>query len=214
MSLAFRDATADDRTFVIESWVASYRCAHAAGLINMDDWHDVMVKQVAKILGRPGCRTIVAYNPNEDDKRIDLHGWICFEHDYLFPTKTKSESGRYEDALVPTAIPLVHYVFVKQNYRRPLGIARRLFGAAEIDPLEKFHYTCRTSVVSRLSMKIPKARWQPLIARFTKDNPERSEDQNAKTDSSRHSEVSPPRDRRRRALGSDKHQASREQPAE
>ena len=150
----------------------------------MEDWHDVMAPQIEKIMARPGCRTIVAFNPKESDKRIDLHGWICFERDYQVMVRVRSKEGRYVEQPENTDDPLVHYVFVKQPYRRPMGIARQLFVAADIDPMAPFNHTCRTSVVSKLSHVIPKARWQPLIARFTKRNPTTQRGQNAETSTS------------------------------
>jgi GNAT superfamily N-acetyltransferase len=184
MSLGFREAEEADRPFVIGSWIASYRCAHAAGLISMDDWRDIMQVQITKVLDRSGCRVVVAYNPDEDDKRLDLHGWICFERNYLVPTRTRNKAGRYEEELKPSPEPLCHYIFLKQAYRRA-GLARQLFAAADIDLQKPFAYTCRTSIVSKAGHLIPRASWRPLIARFPKPDPTTQRGQNARDETDR-----------------------------
>lgn len=167
MTLAFRDAEEADLPLVIGSWLSSFRCAHAAGMISMGDWHDVMTRQIERVIARPDCHVIVAYNPDEDDKRLDLHGWLCFERHYQVMQRVHDARGRWVEQLVETDTPLIHYCFVKQAFRR-LGIARALLKAAKIDPARDMNYTCRTSAVTKLASKVPRAKWHPLIARFEK----------------------------------------------
>lgn len=145
-ALAYRLAREHDRPFVVESWLSSYRTAHAAGLIAMDDWHDVMLRQVERVLARPGCETHVACHPGEDLPGADLYGWIA--------TEPEPEPGLG---------PLVHYCYVKVAYRR-MGIARGLLSAAGVDRQRPWVYTCKTGVVS--SLPLGQGRWRPLIARF------------------------------------------------
>jgi hypothetical protein len=151
MSLAYRPAAEPDMVLVVDSWVESYRTAHAAGLIAMEDWRDIMRAQVRKVLARPGGECWVAHKPGDDGSGADLYGWLALERGH--------------------SIPLVHYVYVKQNYRRIFGIGRGLFRAAGIDPAAEFSYTCKTAVVSDLRDKIPRARWTPLVARFAPPKP-------------------------------------------
>lgn len=150
-ALAFRPAGALDRAFVLDSWLDSFRTAHAAGLIAMDDWRDVMGPQLAKMLRRPGVAVVVAYRPGEEDSRADLYGWAAVELRGAEP-------------------PLVLYVYVKHAYRR-LGIGRRLLEHAGVDLAREWHYAAKTGVVTRLASKIPRAKWTPLAARHPSPTP-------------------------------------------
>ena len=111
------------------------------------------------VLGRSGVEVLVAHHPDGD-----LYGWLALEHDVSIPEHSRV-SGRWVDRLVPAGCPLVHYVYVKQPYRR-LGIAKALLKEAGLDPRDKFFYTCKTAVVSHLDL--PCAKWMPLIARYPK----------------------------------------------
>ena len=147
MSLAYRPAEPPDIVFVVSSWLSSFRGAHAAGLINMADWPQVMTPQIQQVLNRPGCQTYVAYAPNERDHISDLYGWMACEPD--------------------NDVPLVHYVYIKRAYRK-MGIARGLMATAGIDPYEPYAYTCKTATLNSLRQKMPFARWSPLTARYDK----------------------------------------------
>lgn len=133
-----------DRAFVADSWIRSYRLSHAAGMIAMQDWRSVMSQAIDRVLSRPGVRVLVAHLPWEDS--VGILGWMAYE---------RTESGP----------PLVHYIYVKQAYRKS-GVARGLFAKADIDPDSLFHYTCKTSVVHRIRNRIPNSHWTPLSARF------------------------------------------------
>ena len=170
MSLAYRPAEEADHRLIFNSWLESYRTAHAAGLIQMPDWTRVMLPQLQKIVDRPGVTVLVAYHPQETDKRSDLYGWIAVEREYEVPLRRRERVGDrvlWTEKIETSDRPLVHYVYTKENYRR-YGLARGLFKAAGIDPTQPFNYTCKTGVVSKLARKIPKATWTPLIARHPK----------------------------------------------
>jgi GNAT superfamily N-acetyltransferase len=158
--------SADDFRFVVETWLDAYRDAHAAGLIQWDDWHDVMRPQLLKVLARPGVATWVAAWAGEEPGLADLAGWISVERGYFLPAKSL-RGGRHLKNLVGAPEPLVHFVYVKAGYRKG-GIARGLFRAAEVDPGASFRYTCKTGIVTELAAKVPLARWAPLIARRPK----------------------------------------------
>lgn len=161
-SLAFRLAKEADMPLVVDSWIDSYRTAHAAGLIPMAIWRETMERVLFDhVFPRRGVEIWVAYHPGEEGTKADLYGWIAIERNVVIP----SRHGTKE---IPS--PLVHYVFVKQAYRR-LGIARGLFRAAGVSLAEPFFYSCKTGVVSELKDKAPCARWAPLIVRFPKDDP-------------------------------------------
>lgn len=166
-SLEYRQACADDWHLVIDSWLWSYRDSHAAGLIQMEDWNRVMKPQLGKILARSGCRVFIAYHPGEVGSGLDVYGWIAVERGYSVPVRRRV-NGRWREILEPTNDPLVHYLFVKQPFRR-LGIARGLLRAADVDPQAPFNYSSKTAVLKNLAEKMPHARWLPLVARYPKD---------------------------------------------
>lgn len=155
-ALAYRLAEPEDMTLVVSTWVESYRTSRSAGLVSMARWADVMGREVADILARPGVAIHVAHHPGEEGRLADLYGWIAVERGY------QVERSRER---VRATEPLVLYVYVKQPYRR-LGIARGLFKAAGVG--ERFNYACRTAVVTRLADKIPGARWEHMVVRFPK----------------------------------------------
>ncbi len=144
--IAFRPALVADRQFIISGWSTSFKTAHAAGMIATSDWAAVMHPQIEKVLNRPDCVTLVAYEPDEDPG-VDLYGFISGD---------------------PTArLPVVFYAYVK-GPQRCSGIGRALFGAIGIDPAKPFVYTCHTPMASRLRSKIPLAKANPLLARYPK----------------------------------------------
>jgi GNAT superfamily N-acetyltransferase len=130
--------------FVVDSFIDSFRTSHAAGLIAMEDWRVVMTRQLALLFARTGVEIHVAYHPGDTDHVADLYGWLGVEQ------------GKP---------PLVLYAYVKQPYRR-MGIATALLAAAGINAADTFEYAAKTGVVTKLTAKLPNARWNPLRARF------------------------------------------------
>ncbi len=159
--IAYRHAIPADRRFIVSGWSSSYRLSLTAGMIAMDDWADVMHPQIEKVLRRPDCETIVAYETDDPGSGAQHYGFISADR-----------SG---------TIPLLFYVYVKQAYRRgktlgmAIGIGRGLFRAAGIDPSAPLEYTYKTIAATELSRKIPLAKWRPLKARFSKDSPKPKE---------------------------------------
>ena len=162
--IAYRDADLRDvvgnseRRFCIDAWLKSMKSSHAAGLIDAYQWYAVMIPQLDRIWARPGVRTMIAYNPEtRPGDAAGLLGFICAEPD--------------------SAPPLVYYVSVKEAYRR-MGIAQKLFKAIGISPTKRFDYACKTAVLSypsTLVEKVPLAKWNPVGARYDRDNRRNSE---------------------------------------
>lgn len=155
MSVEYREADPadpEDSRFVIDSWISSFRTAHAAGLVLMKDWHDVMWSQIQQVIARPRVRTLLAV----DDR----------DHNFFYGFLT------YEPAAQPA---YVYYAYTKETYRRArgrvfdTGVATGLFEHAGIDPRRSFGYACKTPMVARLAAKIPCAKWDPLPARFDRE---------------------------------------------
>lgn len=140
VKVRFREANANDRAFIVSSWVTSYREAYSAGIIQNADWHRIMRDQANRILDRSDVRTIVAYDPSPEARaaRADILGYIvgCAEDKYVV------------------------FVYVKDDVRRA-GVARWLFEQLGIDPAQRFEYACRTAPVKALAAKIPNAVWNP-----------------------------------------------------
>jgi hypothetical protein len=154
--LGTHDEPGPDRKFVVDGWVATYRDAYTAGLIQVEDWYSIMIPQIGKVLARPDVRTVVAAVEGAAGGIADLLGFVVADTaDYL---------------------ALVYYVFVKEHYRRAgrgrlwdgPGIGRGLFGAIGVDPGKPFNYVCSTQMCRVLQRKIPLARWQPALGRFPK----------------------------------------------
>lgn len=177
MSLAYRKATSEDLRFVIGSWTDSYRNAHMAGMIPMPMWSEVFPGFIAWMLRRPGVVVWVAYKPGETT--ADIYGWVAVETGITLPSRSR-KNGHWQRENKPSDMPLVHYVFVKQAYRK-LGMARRLLKHAGARMDEPFVYSCKTGVVSKLP--IPHAQWMPLVARYPKTKPQ--EQENVRSDRSR-----------------------------
>ena len=149
MSIAYRRATDADMPFVVDSFIESYRLAHAAGMIAMADWRTVMQRQLSLALARRGVQLWVAYHPGDTDRVADVYGWVAVE-------------------LGPET-PYVLYSYTKSAYRR-MGIAKSLLKAAGIDTAKPWEYAAKTGIVSKLKL-LPNARWNPLRVRFPVKEP-------------------------------------------
>ncbi len=144
-ALAHRLATDEDMPYVFGSWIDSWRNQQSAGLIPMDVYLEVQTNLIQRLLARPGCDVLVAYHPGETDHVADLYGWLCAE---------QTSRG-----------PVVHYVYTRESQRKE-GIARGMLLAAGIDPDGPFFFTAMTSTVKRFIGRKPKAKYEPLCARY------------------------------------------------
>lgn len=144
-ALAYRPAQTGDLRFVLETFLDSFRLSHAAGLIAMEDWREVMAKQWGKLIAPASAEIVVAYHPGESGQRADLYGWISVDK--------------------RTPPPFVLYAYVKQPYRK-MGILRGLLLACGLGPDAGFEYAAKTPASSKLVDKFPRASWNPLRARF------------------------------------------------
>lgn len=149
----YRPACADDRAFVCDAWASSFRTSFAAGVIDMEHWHGIMWAQVERYIDRPHVQTVLAVSASDPSF---IYGFIAAD-----PTEHREHGGRPWDALV-------YYLFVKAPFRQR-GIARGLFAEAGIEPRGRWLYACKTPTVVSLATKIPMAKWNPLAARFPKD---------------------------------------------
>lgn len=145
-----------DRKFIVDSWAGSYRDAFTSGLIQVEDWYEIMIPQLGKVLARPDVVATVACIPTAPDRVADLVGFIVAD--------------------TTERPPLIYYVFVKEHYRRAgrgrlwggPGIGRGLFDAIGVNPSQPFNYVCSTPMCRTLARKIELSRWQPHLGRFPK----------------------------------------------
>lgn len=173
--------TDSDLTFVVKSWLSSYRTSKSNGLLSLEplsvhcptcheaigyDYESVMNYVIRRILARPGVQILLAANPRERPP-LDLHGFVIVEEGANVPTY---RPPRYQLEVQTATVPLVHYVYVKKIYRG-LGLARALFAKAGVDPQQRFLYTCSTplSVQIEKAHKVPLAEWTPACVRFAKE---------------------------------------------
>jgi GNAT superfamily N-acetyltransferase len=133
----------------------------------MEDWAVIMIPIVHKVLYRPGIKILVAYHPDEP-KESDAYGYAVIENGMRFPTRERV-GRRTEKRMVDAPGPVVHYVYVKQLYRR-VGIARALLVAAGVKDVG-FIYSCKTGVCSKIE-RLKSCRWMPLLVRYQKDQVE------------------------------------------
>lgn len=158
MRLAFRPCTSEaDRTFVVGYWLDASRASYSSGLIAMEDWNTVMGPQYLKAMQRAGMQTIVAYEATDPDF---TYGFIVAD--------PNEQRVKERDGTIRWWPALVLFVYTKQNFRRE-GVARGLFRECGIDPSKPFLFGCNTQAASRLSHKVPRARFHPLVARFPKE---------------------------------------------
>jgi len=182
--IRYRPAVASDVQFIIRTWIQSYKGAHGAGILSIDefevpcecgrpvryDFSAVMEVTLARLLQRPGLTTWVAHNPRERPPH-DLYGYLVSETGANLPRYVFGGEEQPRLEVKYATEPMVHFVFVKHLYRK-MGIARALFQVAGIDPAEPFLYTCKTSNLSKLEqagkLSREKHSWFPLSVRFAK----------------------------------------------
>lgn len=148
MKLLFRPTDCSslaDRSFIISTWSSSFKESNYAGIISDEDWGMVMHPQFEKYLARDDTRAIIAC---DRDDRSEFYGWIA---------------GNTEERT-----PVVFFVYVKAPYRLA-GIARRLFHALGVDPLQRFVYPCGMPSAIQLAHKVPLAKLNPRGLRYSKD---------------------------------------------
>ncbi len=171
MSVVYRQAQPSDINFVTNSWMRSFRDSDTAGFIGIHSWSEVAEREIRRILRRDGVELYVAGNPDANPElKIDAHGWVAVERGFFVPAKVLV-GRRRKRVMRKSQIPLVHYCFVKPQYRG-FGLARGLFEKAGVDPEKPFLYSCSTAVVASLRAvrKIPGGKWDPKICRFPRDH--------------------------------------------
>lgn len=142
-AIVHRPAKPSDVPFVFDSWLRSFRLAHAAGPIPMDMYYPVYRRVLERLLARPGVEVLLAEFAGVDV----IFGYLVHERGYRRPRSDE-------------ATPLVHYCYVRESSRQQ-GIAAGLFAAAGIG--REFTYTFKSAAVC--SARLKPARFDPLAVR-------------------------------------------------
>jgi len=120
--IEFRSAKTDDLHFIMAAWLNSYRRSQWAGVVPNNMYHKTHRELITQLLAR-GMFLIVAVNKEDTDQIL---GFVAAE---------KSNKG----------IAVVHYVFVKDEFRRN-GLATKLLSVLGVESNGgSFLYTFRTS---------------------------------------------------------------------
>ncbi len=127
-----------DYNCVLSDWAKSMKNSEFAGVCPNNEWHRLMKMVLDGVLDR-GAEIVVAVS---DEDRDHILGWTCYE---------RSLSG----------VSVVHYVFVKDDFREDHGIGKALLGIAAQG---YFVYTCSTHDARYLT-KGRKCKFVPGIIR-------------------------------------------------
>lgn len=163
VDIRIRRMRPEDTAFVIDTWVETFRNTYAAGVVPMKFYQADYRKYVATLLADREPDVLIAYDAAAEVAGAELLGYLVFETSATFP------AGRR----MKTVGPIVHYCYVKE-YVRERGLARALFAAAKIDQHGDFVFTFKPTEHDRKpdakkwKDTIPRARWNPLIARYPK----------------------------------------------
>lgn len=123
---AIREYRPEDEDFVYHALLNSFRRSHFRGPWPTDIYYKAGRYSIDRLVGaeaRWGCRTIMAWSPADAGSGFDLYGYAIVESGF--------------------DRPVVHYVYVKDAWRRR-GFARRLLAAAGIDGV--FYFTLRSTM--------------------------------------------------------------------
>jgi hypothetical protein len=119
--ISFRPVSPDDIMDVVDWWTGSFRRSKWAGTIPNNKFREVQGELIRQLISR-GAKCLLAVNKSNEAQVL---GFICTE-------KTKLEE------------PVVHYIFVKDYYRRH-GISKLLLEAAGIPVDGTAFYTHKTA---------------------------------------------------------------------
>lgn len=139
LDIEFRTPGADDLAFVFDSWMDSFKFAHAAGVIPMDMYRDIYTEVIRRVLLR--SKTVVAYNAQIPSQ---LLGFATAETDI--------------------EVPIVYYTVVKQFIRRQ-GLARRMLAEVGVDPRKPFFFPFKSRIAGELLQSWSGGRFDPIMAR-------------------------------------------------
>lgn len=116
--VSFREYRDGDYNFLLSNWAKSYRGSPYSGPIPNNRYHETMKELVDQLLER-GAYVVLAVSQDNDDQFL---GFVCWEQ--------------------AAAAAVVHYVFVKDEFREIHGLGRILLSVATKG--QPFVYTHKT----------------------------------------------------------------------
>lgn len=139
---AIRPVNEKDFPFILQSWVRTYT--------NNREWGPLSPRCVARavhgsilgLLNRPGVEVRVATDPRN---HFFIFGYVVFDTSFEHP--------------------VLHWVYVKELYRR-VGIGAELVRYARCDKPGPLHYTYGTKATKYV---LPEGTWSPQLARPRKE---------------------------------------------
>ena len=139
----FRPYQSSDLAFVASSWLLSYRSSQPTKYIGNDDYYATLhplVEALARgVRGTGTATTLLAVNPEDSDQ---IYGWVSYGH--LGP------------------VPVLHYVYVKELFRRQ-KIATQLLDQAGFTHGSAFFYTFLPRGAEHLRPLYPAAAYNPFL---------------------------------------------------
>lgn len=118
LPVSVREATADDRGFVIQAWITGYQRSKEVDDLRGSEFSPLQRAFINRILARG--RTLIAFNA---DDPTQFFGFVVFE------TEPKVD------------VAVIHWIYVKSVFRN-YGIAKRLLEAS-VGAYETVYYTAR-----------------------------------------------------------------------
>lgn len=149
--ITYRPAAAEERPFILNSWLRSWHGTHYAGPLPDTEFYAAYHAAIEGLLSRPGTEALCAVDAGAEVGDHSLFGYLVVER------------GR---APAPMQA-VVHYAYVKEPFRRQ-GVFKSLLVAAGISPRGPWAYTYRTPIAGRLAKPggpFAAAVFQPNLAR-------------------------------------------------
>jgi GNAT superfamily N-acetyltransferase len=125
LPIRLRAATANDVSFIFNSWLKSYRNSLATKLIANEVYFNEHHKIIERLV--KSCKVIVACSDKDPNQ---LYGYIV--------------AGEQEGCFV------LHYIYIKHSFRN-MGIAKLLLNSFSHDPAIAAVYTHHTRVCDKLA---------------------------------------------------------------
>ena len=155
--IGYRFAEEGDMRFIRHAWVENFRTSHHAGVIPMKIYFQLYHDIIREILERDATRVLVAFNSSHPSQ---IFAFLAHENGL--------------------SLPLIHYVYVKEDFRQlpkkdpsfEKGLTSMMMEKVDIPTKGPFYYTFKTGIWARLTKwggPFPKATYKPLYARFDED---------------------------------------------
>jgi GNAT superfamily N-acetyltransferase len=165
-----RPAIAADRPFVVSGWSSTYRSSRdetAPASLYARHKHEEIDFYMSR------AETLVAHGETGV-----LFGFLTYDPTTYARSRREVDVHGRSRRVFDTFYGYVLYVYVAAPFRGR-GIARQLFAAAGINPMQRFGYLYRTRSSWELRSKVPLAEHEPFRARYEETEHARSNEPEA-----------------------------------